>query len=70
MPRYGDPEAGLTAYRYVVPDPVRERVHNVLSNIGSPVQIANDILKGKPRGAGDYCSIVMLKSTNFVTTAG
>jgi phospholipid-binding lipoprotein MlaA len=54
----------------VVPDPVRERVHNVLSNIGSPVQIANDILKGKPRGAGDYCSIVMLKSTNFVTTAG
>src|ERR1700753_1594695 len=29
------------AYRWALPGPVRESVHHVLANIGSPVQLAN-----------------------------
>jgi phospholipid-binding lipoprotein MlaA len=41
------------AYRNVLPDPVQHGVHNVLSNLGSPVRLANDMMQGKPRRAGD-----------------
>jgi phospholipid-binding lipoprotein MlaA len=51
------------AYRYVVPGPVREGVHNVLANIGSPVQLANDILEGKPRRAGDTTMRFLINTT-------
>src|ERR1700755_1051525 len=37
------------AYRYAVPEPVRNGVHNVLSNLGTPIQLSNDMLEGKPR---------------------
>ncbi len=52
-------------YHYAVPTPVRTGLHNVLSNIGSPVQLANDVLEGKPKRAGDT---VMRFAIN--TTAG
>jgi phospholipid-binding lipoprotein MlaA len=51
------------AYRAVVPGPVRDGVHNVLSNIGSPVQLANDILEGKPRRAGDTTMRFLINTT-------
>jgi phospholipid-binding lipoprotein MlaA len=51
------------AYRYVVPGPVREGVHNVLSNIGTPVQLSNDILEGKPRRAGDTTMRFLINTT-------
>lgn len=41
------------AYRAVVPSPMREGVHNMLTNMGTPVQLANDMMEGKPRRAGD-----------------
>ena len=41
------------AYRFVVPDAVRGGNHNVLSYLGTPVQLTNDMLEGKPRRAGD-----------------
>ena len=41
------------AYRYVVPGPVRTGIHNVLSNLGTPILLGNDILQAKPRRAGD-----------------
>jgi phospholipid-binding lipoprotein MlaA len=41
------------AYRNVLPDPVQHGVHNVLSNLGGPVRLANDMMQGKPRRAGD-----------------
>jgi phospholipid-binding lipoprotein MlaA len=51
------------AYRYVVPDPVRQGVHNVLSNLGTPVQLSNDILEAKPRRAGDTTMRFLINST-------
>lgn len=41
------------AYRNVLPDPVQRGVHNVLTNLSSPVRLANDMMQGKPRRAGD-----------------
>lgn len=40
-------------YKQVVPQPVRSGVHNVLNNMGQPVQWVNDVLEAKPRRAGD-----------------
>jgi phospholipid-binding lipoprotein MlaA len=51
------------AYRYVVPGKVREGVHNVLANIGSPIQLANDILEAKPRRAGDTTMRFLINTT-------
>ncbi len=51
------------AYRYVVPGPVRDGIHNVLSNIGTPVQLSNDVLEGKPRRAGDTTMRFLINTT-------
>ncbi|HEX3574361.1 MAG TPA: MlaA family lipoprotein [Rhodopila sp.] len=51
------------AYRYVLPAPVRDGVHNVLTNIGSPIQLANDILEAKPRRAGDTTMRLLINTT-------
>ena len=51
------------AYRYVVPGAVREGVHNVLANIGLPVQLANDIMEGKPHRAGDTTMRILINTT-------
>jgi len=40
-------------YRALVPEPVRTGIHNVLSNLATPVELGNDILEAKPRRAGD-----------------
>ncbi len=51
------------AYRYVVPGAVREGLHNVLSNIGTPVALTNDMLQGKPRRAGDTAMRFVINTT-------
>lgn len=51
------------AYRYAVPQPVRTGIHNVLANIGSPVQLTNDVLEGKPRRAGDTTMRFLINTT-------
>jgi phospholipid-binding lipoprotein MlaA len=51
------------AYRKVVPGPVREGVHNVLSNLGTSIQLSNDILEGKPRRAGDTTMRFLINTT-------
>jgi phospholipid-binding lipoprotein MlaA len=51
------------AYRYAVPEPVRTGLHNVLVNIGSPVQLTNDVLEGKPRRAGDTTMRFLINTT-------
>ena len=50
-------------YRYAVPGAVRNGIHNVLSNIGTPAQLANDMLEGKPRRAGDTVMRFVINST-------
>jgi phospholipid-binding lipoprotein MlaA len=51
------------AYRAVVPQVVRDHTHNVLTNLGNPVALANDMLQGKPRRAGDTWMRLILNST-------
>jgi len=51
------------AYRYAVPEPVRNGLHNMLANLGSPVQFANDVLEGKPRRAGDTTMRFLINTT-------
>jgi phospholipid-binding lipoprotein MlaA len=51
------------AYRFVFPEPVRNGVHNLLSNISSPVQLSNDMLEGKPRRAGDTTMRFLINTT-------
>ncbi|HTC11807.1 MAG TPA: VacJ family lipoprotein [Acetobacteraceae bacterium] len=51
------------AYRKVVPEPVRHGVHNVLSNLGTPVQLGNDVLEAKSRRAGDTTMRFLINTT-------
>jgi len=51
------------AYRFLVPGPVRGGIHNVLSNLGTPVQLSNDMLEGKPRRAGDTTMRFLINTT-------
>ncbi len=51
------------AYGAAVPQPVRNGIHNVLGNLGAPVQLVNDMLEGKPRRAGDTAMRFVINST-------
>ena len=51
------------AYVYVLPQPVRGGIHNVLANLGSPVLFANDVLQTKPRRAGDTFMRFLINSS-------
>ncbi|MCX7384722.1 MAG: VacJ family lipoprotein [Alphaproteobacteria bacterium] len=50
-------------YRAVLPSPVRTGVHNVLNNLGTPVTLANDLMQGNTRRAGDTMSRFLLNTT-------
>ena len=50
-------------YRAVVPPPVRTGVHNLLTNMGAPVVLANDMLQGKPTRAGDTFMRFIINTT-------
>lgn len=51
------------AYHKVAPERVREGVHNVITNLGSPVALTNDILDAKPRRAGDTTMRFLINTT-------
>jgi phospholipid-binding lipoprotein MlaA len=51
------------AYRYAVPGAVRDGLHNLLANAGTPVQLTNDVLEGKPRRAGDTTMRFLINTT-------
>ncbi len=50
-------------YRAVVPTPVRMGLRNFLGNLRTPVVLANDILQGEPRRAGDTAGRFLVNST-------
>ena len=52
-----------SGYRDVTPAPVRSHLHNVLSNLGNPAQLTNDVLQGKPRKAGNTFMRLVLNTT-------
>lgn len=51
------------AYRDVVPETVRTHTHQFLTNLASPVVLADDMLQGKPRRAGDTLMRLLINST-------
>ena len=51
------------AYRAVVPEIARTGVRNVLDNLASPVVLANDMMQGKPKRAGDTLMRLVINST-------
>jgi phospholipid-binding lipoprotein MlaA len=50
-------------YRKVVPQPVRTGIRNVLGNLRTPVILANDMLQGESRRAGDTLGRFLINST-------
>ena len=51
------------AYRFAVPGVVRRPVHNLLSNMTSPVLFINDVIQTKPRRAGDTFMRFVINTT-------
>lgn len=51
------------AYRYAVPQDVRTGIGNMMSNLGTPVRLGNDILSGKPKRAGDTMMRFVINTT-------
>lgn len=51
------------AYRYAVPEVVRNHTHNVLVNLSMPVALFNDMLEARPRRAGDSFMRLLVNST-------
>ena len=50
-------------YISVVPAPARDGVHNFLTNLNSPIVLANDLLQGDGGKAGDTFSRTVINST-------
>jgi phospholipid-binding lipoprotein MlaA len=50
-------------YRAAVPEPIRNGIHNVLSNLATPVELGNDILEAKPRRAGNTTMRFLINTT-------
>jgi phospholipid-binding lipoprotein MlaA len=50
-------------YRSAVPQPARQGIHNALDNLHAPVVLANDVLQGESRKAGDTIGRFVINST-------
>src|SRR5215831_19405782 len=50
-------------YRAVVPEPVRDGIHNALTNLNSPVVLANDVLQGDGSKAANTAGRIVINST-------
>jgi phospholipid-binding lipoprotein MlaA len=50
-------------YRDVVPEPVRQGIHNALTNLNSPVVLANDVLQGNGDKAANTFGRIVINST-------
>lgn len=51
------------AYRYAIPEVVRTHTHDFLTNLSSPVVLANDIFEAKPRRAGTTLMRSLINTT-------
>src|ERR1051325_7389477 len=50
-------------YRAVVPEPVRDGIHNALTNLNEPVVLANDVLQGDGNKAANTAGRIVINST-------
>ncbi len=51
------------AYIFVVPEPARMGIHNFMTNLETPVVLANDLFQGRIGGAGTTLSRFVVNST-------
>ena len=51
------------AYRFALPNAVRQPIHNVLSNLTTPVYFINDVVQTRPRRAGDTFMRFIINTT-------
>ncbi len=51
------------AYRDVLPEVVRTHTHEFLTNLSNTVTLANDMMQGKPRRAGDTLMRLLINTT-------
>lgn len=56
-------EPTAKVYRAVLPAPLRDGVHNALHNLSSPVIMANDLLQGEGKRAGNTFLRFLVNST-------
>ncbi len=52
-----------TAWDTVVPDPAQRGIQHFFDNVSTPRRIANDLLQGKPRKAGDDFGRFLINTT-------
>jgi phospholipid-binding lipoprotein MlaA len=50
-------------YRDAVPEPLRDGIHNAVTNLNSPVILANDVLQGDGSKAADTLGRIVINST-------
>src|SRR5215475_1135 len=50
-------------YRDAVPEPVRDGIHNALTNLNAPVVLANDVLQGDGSKAANTFGRIVINST-------
>lgn len=50
-------------YRAVVPEPAREGLHNVVTNLHAPIVLANDVLQARPKKAVNTLARIVLNTT-------
>jgi len=50
-------------YRAAVPEPVRDGIHNALTNLNEPVVLANDVLQGDGDKAANTAGRIVINST-------
>ena len=50
-------------YRAVVPEPARDGLHNVVTNLHAPIVLANDVIQARPKKAVNTLARIVLNST-------
>jgi len=50
-------------YRSAVPEPIRDGIHNAITNFHAPVVLANDVLQGESGKAADTFGRIVINST-------
>lgn len=50
-------------YRTIVPEPARDGLHNVVTNLHAPIVLANDVLQGHAKKAVNTLGRILLNST-------
>ena len=50
-------------YRAVVPEPAREGLHNVVTNLHAPIVLANDVIQARPKKAVNTLARIVLNTT-------